>query len=60
MKGLRKMHWCIDETMALMAMLPFIGYYFRKAHLWYHAKFHHKCHTKSCNETHPEHKESTQ
>ena len=54
------MHWCIDETMALMAMLPFIGYYFRKAHLWYHAKFHHKCHTKSCNETHPEHKESTQ
>jgi len=34
------MHWCANETMALMAMLPVVGYLFRKIQVWYHSKFH--------------------
>ncbi len=49
------MHWCMDETLALMAMIPFIGIIFAKIHNWWHAKFGHKCHEESCQETHAEH-----
>jgi ParB/Sulfiredoxin domain len=38
-------HWCPDETLMLMAAIPFIGHYFRKAHNWYHSKFHHTPHS---------------
>lgn len=48
-------HWCMDETLALMAVLPFIGFYFRRVHAWYHAKYGHKCHEKTCDEKHVEH-----
>lgn len=52
------MHWCMDETLAFLAMIPFIGYFFRKLHAWYHAKMGHACHEKHCDETHAEHKYS--
>lgn len=52
-------HWCPQETMALMAMLPFIG----GAWLWIRSKF--KRHIKEereahhdCCHPHDEHKES--
>lgn len=48
-------HWCMDETLALMAMLPFIGMFFRRIHTWWHTKFSHKCHEKTCESTHVEH-----
>lgn len=50
------MHWCMDETLAVLAMIPFIGYFFRKLHAWYHAKMGHVCHEKHCDEIHVEHK----
>jgi hypothetical protein len=50
-------HWCMDETLALMAMLPFIGMFFRRMHAWWHAKFSHKCHEKTCDDKHVEHTE---
>jgi len=49
------MHWCMDETLAVLAMLPFIGYFFRKLHAWYHKKMGHTCHEKHCDDTHVEH-----
>src|SRR5512143_3919811 len=49
------MHWCMDETLAFLAMIPFIGYFFHKLHAWWHTKFHHKCHTDGCDSTHVEH-----
>lgn len=49
------MHWCMDETLALLSVLPFIGYLFGKLHVWYHAKFHHKCHEKNCDAEHVDH-----
>lgn len=54
------MHWCMDETLAVLAMIPFIGYFFRKLHLWYHAKMGHTCHEKHCDATHAEHVASTE
>lgn len=51
------MHWCMDETLAVLAMIPFIGYFFRKLHAWYHAKMGHTCHEKHCDDTHVEHAE---
>ena len=38
------MHWCTDETLMLLAALPWLGYYFRKLHVWWHNKYHHKPH----------------
>ena len=38
------MHWCMDETLMLLAALPWLGYYFRKLHVWWHTKYHHKPH----------------
>lgn len=52
------MHWCMDETLALLAMIPLIGYFFRKVHVWWHEKILHTCHEKHCDETHAEHKYS--
>lgn len=49
------MHWCMDETLALLAMIPFIGYMFRKLHVWWHTKIDHTCHEKHCDATHAEH-----
>lgn len=51
------MHWCMDETLALLAMIPFIGYLFRKLHVWWHTKIAHTCHEKHCDDTHAEHTE---
>jgi len=49
------MHWCMDETLAVLAMIPFIGYFFGKLHAWWHKHFHHKCHEKDCNAEHVQH-----
>jgi hypothetical protein len=49
----------MDETLALMAMIPFIGMFFRKMHAWWHAKFSHKCHEKTCDDTHVAHVEQS-
>ena len=49
------MHWCMDETLAVLAMIPFIGFIFHKLHVWWHNKFHHKCHEDGCNSDHVEH-----
>lgn len=51
------MHWCMDETLAVLAMIPFLGYFFRKLHIWWHTKIHHKCHEKGCDSEHVEHSE---
>lgn len=37
-------HICIDEVLMFMAMIPFIGVFFRKCHLWWHNKFQHTAH----------------
>ena len=51
-------HCCPDEILMFMAMLPFIGAFFRKLHVWWHNKFNHKCHHKiECQENHLEHTE---
>lgn len=51
------MHFCADELFLLMSLIPFIGVWFKKLHTWYHTKYGHKCHTKHCDDSHPEHKE---
>ena len=48
-------HICMDEILMFMAMLPFIGVFFRKIHAWWHSKLNHKCHEKACDNTHTEH-----
>ena len=56
MEGINLMpHFCMDEFIMLMAMIPFIGMFFRRMHVWWHKKFSHKCHEETCNETHVEH-----
>jgi hypothetical protein len=37
-------HFCADEFLMIMAMLPFLGVAFKKLHTWYHAKVSHKDH----------------
>jgi hypothetical protein len=49
------MHWCMDETLAVLAMIPFIGIFFGKMHTWWHKHFHHKCHEDGCKAEHVEH-----
>ena len=49
------MHWCMDETLALLSVLPFIGYLFTKLHVWWHKKHHHPCHEEGCHEGHTKH-----
>lgn len=48
-------HFCIDELLAIMMLFPFIGMWAAKVHTWYHIKFGHKCHDKTCNDTHVVH-----
>jgi hypothetical protein len=45
----------MDETLAVLAMIPFIGYFFRKLHAWYHTKMGHTCHEKHCEDKHVDH-----
>lgn len=45
-------HFCIDELLAIMILIPYVGIYFGKIHTWYHTKFGHKCHDHECHETH--------
>lgn len=49
------MHWCMDETLAVLALIPFIGIFFGRIHAWWHKHFHHKCHEETCHEEHVEH-----
>lgn len=49
------MHWCMDETLAVLALIPVIGFLFRKLHTWWHKHFHHKCHEPHCHEEHVSH-----
>ena len=52
-------HFCMDEVLMIMAMIPFIGVFFRKCHAWWHSKFSHQCHhVTHCEEIHLEHKEN--
>lgn len=30
------MHFCMDEVMALLAAVPFLGYAIRRLHAWWH------------------------
>lgn len=48
-------HWCSDETLAAMSVVPVVGALFRKAHKWYHQKTHHKCHQPGCEAEHLHH-----
>lgn len=48
-------HWCADETFMLLTMLPFIGFFFKKIHAWWHTKSAHKCHDEHCDAAHVEH-----
>jgi hypothetical protein len=48
-------HFCMDEVLLIMALIPFIGLWFAKLHAWYHVKFGHKCHEKTCSDVHMEH-----
>lgn len=49
------MHWCMDETLAVLALIPIIGIFFRKLHTWWHSRTHHKCHEPHCHEEHVNH-----
>lgn len=49
------MHWCMDETLMVLALIPVIGIFFRRLHNWYHKHFHHKCHEPHCHEEHVTH-----
>jgi hypothetical protein len=42
-------HFCSDELFMILAMLPFVGVFFKRIHNWWHAKFGHKCHEASCH-----------
>ncbi len=35
-------HFCADELLAIMALIPIVGALFKRAHVWYHAKVKHK------------------
>ena len=49
-------HFCMDEVLMIMGLIPFIGYWFAKLHAWYHVKFKHRCHhVEQCPDTHFEH-----
>jgi hypothetical protein len=50
-------HFCADELYMLLSLVPLVGIYFRRIHIWYHIKFRHKCHEKQCNDTHVDHNE---
>lgn len=39
-------HFCMDEVLMFLAMIPFIGMFFRKLHAWWHKKINHASHKK--------------
>jgi len=45
-------HWCHQETMMLMSLIPFIGFFYMKIHIWFNNKFGNKCHAKNCKAEH--------
>src|SRR5208282_1140260 len=42
-------HFCSDELIAILAMIPFIGIFFRRFHTWYHKKTNHPSHALVCD-----------
>jgi hypothetical protein len=53
------MHFCADEMLMIMSMVPFVGAAFSKLHAWWHVKNGHHCHTDvSCKESHASHKDN--
>src|SRR5271169_682606 len=52
-------HFCTDELLMTLAMIPFIGILFRKLHVWWHKHFHHQCHEKGCEAQHLDHVAAT-
>ena len=50
-------HICMDEILLLMATLPFVSSFFVRCHQWWHNKFKHKCHEKTCDSLHLDHKD---
>jgi hypothetical protein len=48
-------HFCIDEFLAIMMVIPVIGIFFRKLHAKFHKSHHHKCHQSGCHEEHVDH-----
>jgi len=47
-------HFCMDEVLMIMAMIPFVGVAFRKAHAWWHSKFKHDSHQPRSEKRHEE------
>lgn len=45
------MHFCQDELVAILMVIPFIGIFYRKVSHWIHIKFFHneKHHDKNCH-----------
>lgn len=37
------MHWCHEEMLALLSLIPFATYYVAYLRAWWHAKYGHKC-----------------
>lgn len=37
-------HFCADELFMFLAIIPFVGIYFHKIHIWLHDKFKHHNH----------------
>ena len=48
-------HFCSDELILLLSMFPFIGFFFKKLHSWWHKNSLHKCHEEHCHDVHVEH-----
>lgn len=48
-------HICADEILMFMALVPFIGTFFKRCHVWWHLKFNHKCHNNNCDNNHINH-----
>lgn len=43
-------HWCMDETLMVLSVLPFIGAFFLRVKTWWHVKFSHS--KKECHSDH--------
>jgi len=46
------MHWCYQESEALIFSIPFVGFYARKAYAWYHGLIHGKHNHDICTHQH--------
>lgn len=57
-KVIMPFHFCMDEVLMIMAMFPFIGFAFRKVHVWWHTRFNHQCHhVTRCEDHHVVHED---